>query len=50
MEILEVAQNTQQVRDLSNPTVPDLGSPDVLRIQLPEILASTDCGEGFQEL
>ena len=30
--------------------VPNLGPPDVLRLQLPEILASTGGGEGFWEL
>ena len=30
--------------------VPNLGPPDVLRLQLPEILASRGGGEGFWEL
>ena len=30
--------------------VPNLGPPDVLGLQLPEILASTGGGEGFWEL
>ena len=34
----------------SNPVVLKLGSPDVLGLQLPEILASTASGEGFWEL
>ena len=32
------------------PVVPNLGSPDVLGLQPPEILASRGGGEGFWEL
>ena len=35
--------------DWSRSVVPDLESPDVLGVQLPEILASTFTGEGFCE-
>ena len=34
----------------SIPVVPNLGPPDVLGLQFPEILASRDGGEGFWEL
>ena len=34
----------------SRAVVPNLGPPDVLGLQLPEILASRDGGEGFWEL
>ena len=35
---------------LSERTVPNLGPPDVLGLQLPEILARRGDGEGFWEL
>ena len=31
----------------TRPVIPNLGSPNVLGLQLPEILASTASGEGF---
>ena len=49
----EIQQARKSVTPLSvyfpMPVVPNLGPPDVLRLQLPEILANITSGEGFWE-
>ena len=52
--VLDIVQrNThvaRRVGKFARAVVPNLGPPDVLGLQLPEILASRGSGEGFWEL
>ena len=48
--ILEECINARRYLVWYSAVVPNLGPPDVLGLQLPEILASKGGGEGFWEL
>ena len=47
--VAEVGLDSRSLLSL-RAVVPNLGTPDVLGLQLPEILASRGGGEGFWEL